>query len=274
MIRLNAYVTSADLKGMEKLLMEMEANHLVTVDWYTSISAANGYLKVGNFVKATEMLWKSEYLARGKTRMLAYKYIQTMHAIIGNKNDVYGLWNIHIGHNPNNSSYLNMISSLVKLDDMDGAEKILEEWESAYKNYDARIPNLMITAYCKCGQLEKAEAHIRRILDGGKQLDGRTWNRMACGYRADNDMENAVPAIKKVVSENLVGRRPSALTLVACIKYLKEKADLDLALEIFKICIENGHISVTSYDGLVIYVYSEIPDTEPLELINRDYQIN
>lgn len=274
MIRLNAYVAALDIKGMEKLVMQMEVNPLVTVDWLIYITAANGYRKVCNFVKATEMLKNSERLARGKTRRLAYESIQTMHAIIGNKDEVYRLWNMHIVRNPNNSSYINMICSLVKLDDIDGAEKILEERESEYKNYDARILNLMISAYCKCGRVDKAEAYIRRLLDGGKKLDGRAWVRLACGYHADNDMEKAVQAMKEAVSENLVGGRPSPLTLVACIKYLKQKGDVDLALEFLKLCIEKGHISVTSYDGLVSYVHSEIPNTEPFDLIKGDYRMD
>ncbi|TKY48858.1 Pentatricopeptide repeat-containing protein mitochondrial [Spatholobus suberectus] len=280
MIRLNAYVAAIDVKGMEKLLMQMEADPMATVDWYTYTAAANGYRKARNFEKATAMLKKSEHLARGKTRMLAYESIQTMHATIGNKDEVYRLWNRCISlKKPNNSSYRNMLSSLVKLDDIDGAEKILEEWESTHTNFDARIPNLMISAYCKCGQVDKAEAYIRRLLDGGKELDGRTWDRLACGYHTDNDIEKAVQAMKKAVVTNRAGCneyrwRPNPFTLVACIKYLKEKGDLDLVLEILKLCVENGHISVTSYDGLVSYVHSEIPDTEPLDLIKGDYQMD
>ncbi|RZB83524.1 Pentatricopeptide repeat-containing protein, mitochondrial [Glycine soja] len=257
-IRLNAYVVVTDIKGMEKLLMQMEADPVATVDWYTYMTAANGYRRVHNFEKVAEMLKKSEHLARGNTRRLAFESIQTMYAIIGNKDEVYRLWNMCTSlKKPNNSSYIRMLSSLAKLDEIDGAEKILEEWESKYANFDVRIPHLMISAYCKWGQFDKAEAYIRRLLDGGKQLDGRTWDRLACGYKAGNDMEKAVQAMKKAVSKNLGGRRPDPFTLVACVKYLKEKGDLDLALEILKLCIENSHISVTSYGGLSSYVHSE-----------------
>ncbi|XP_014620539.1 pentatricopeptide repeat-containing protein At2g20710, mitochondrial isoform X2 [Glycine max] len=273
-IRLNAYVIATDIKGMEKLLMQMEVDPMATVDWYTYMTAANGYRKVHNFEKVAAMLKKSEHVARGKTKRLAYESIQTMYAIIGNKDEVHRLWNMCTSPKKPNKSYIRMLSSLVKLDDIDGAEKILEEWESVHENFDVRIPNLMISAYCKWGQFDKAEAYIRRLLDGGKHLDGRTWDRLACGYNAGNDMENAVQAMKKAVSTNLAGRRPDPFTLVACVKYLKEKGDLDLALEILKLCIENSHISVTSYDGLVSYVHNEIPDTEPLDLIKGDYQMD
>ncbi|KAK7324718.1 hypothetical protein VNO77_28514 [Canavalia gladiata] len=274
-IRLNAYVAASDIKGMEKLLMRMEADPLATVNWYTYAAAANGYLRVRNFEKAMTMLKKSEHLAGGKTRRLAYESLLTMYSVVGNKDEVYRLWNrCKSLKNCHNSSYVSMLSSLVKMDDIDGAEKILEEWESTCTHFDVRIPNLMISAYCICGQADKAEAYIRRLLDSGKELDGRAWDRLAGGYRMDNDMEKAVQAMKKAVLAKRPGWRPNPFTLVACIKFLKEKGDLELALEILKLCIENSHISVTSYDGLVSYIHGETTDAEPLDLIKGDYQID
>jgi len=267
-IRLNAYVAATDMEGMEKLLMQMEADPLATVDWYTYCNAANGYRKVNNIEKVTAMLKKSEHLARGKTRRLAYESIQTMYASIGNKDEVYRLWNICTSFKSScNSSYISMLSSLVKLDDIDGAEKILEEWESNHANFDCRIPNLMIRAYCKWGQLDKAEAYIKRVLDGGKPLDGRAWDQLASGYSACSDMEKAVQAFKKAISANLEGMKPNPFTLVACVKYLKEKGDLDLAFEILNLCRAKRHLSLSSFDGLVIYLHNEIPDTEPLDFM-------
>ncbi|KAJ1434554.1 Tetratricopeptide-like helical domain superfamily [Sesbania bispinosa] len=196
-IRLSAYVAVRDIEGMEKLLMQMEADPLATVDWLTYTTAANGYLKVGNFEKALAVLKKSEHLVRGKTRRLAYEYLQTMYAAIGNKDE---------------------------LDDIDGAEKILEEWESNHTCFDAGIPNLMITAYCRLGLLDKAEAYIRRLLDNGKEFDGSAWDRLATGYRKGNDMEKSkFKKMKRAILANRPGRRPCPFNLVACIKYLKEK---------------------------------------------------
>lgn len=274
-IRLNAYVSARDIEGMEKLLMQIEADPIATVDWYTYSTAANGYVKAGNAEKALAMLKKSERLVRGKTSRLAYESLQTMHAAIGNKDEVYRLWNrCKSLKNSLNSSYICMLSSLVKLDDIDGAEKILEEWESEHTCFDTRIPNLMITAYCRWGLLDKAEAYIARLLDNGKELDRSTWERLAGGYRMDNAMEKAVETMKKVILANRPGRRrrPNPFILFSCIKYLKEKGDLEPALEILKLF--NGHISATAYDGLVSYVDGERPYTEAFDLIKRDYQMD
>ncbi|CAJ1881573.1 unnamed protein product [Sphenostylis stenocarpa] len=93
-IWLNAYVAALNIKGMEKLLMEMEVDPLATINWCTYTTAANDYRKVHNFEKVTAMLKKSEHLARGKTKRLAFESIQTMYAMIGNKDEVHRLWNI------------------------------------------------------------------------------------------------------------------------------------------------------------------------------------
>lgn len=278
-IRLNAYANSRDIEGMEKLLMQMEADPMATVDWYTYSTAANAYMKVGNVEKGSAMLKKSENLVNAQTsripyesRRLAYESLQTMHAAIGNKDAVYRLWNRCKNlRNTLNSSYLCMLSSLVKLDDIEGAEKILQEWESGNTTFDIRIPNMMITAYCKWGLLDKAEAYIKRLLDDGKELDGSSWDRLSSAYKTDNAMEKAVQAIKKATLGSRPGWKPNAWNLVDCIKYLKEQADVEQALEILKLFKEKGHISDTTYDRLVSYVYGEIPDTtEASDLITQD----
>ncbi|GAU27160.1 hypothetical protein TSUD_104690 [Trifolium subterraneum] len=273
-IRLNAYANSKDVEGMEKLLMQMEADPVATLDWYTYATAANGYMKVGIVEKATEMMKKSENSVNNQTRRIAYESLLTMHAAIGNKDEVYRLWNRCKNlRNSFNSSYLCMLSSLVKLDDIDGAEKILQEWESGNTRFDIRIPNMMITAYCKWGQFDKAEAYIKRLLDDGKELDGSTWDRLSSAYHTDNDMEKAVQTLKKATLGHRRGWKPNHVTFGACMKYLKEKFDVEQALEILKLFKENGHISATTYDRLVSYVHGEIPDAEAMNLINQNLVI-
>lgn len=276
-IRLNAYSSSRDIEGMEKLLMQMEADPLATIDWYTYATAANGYMKAGNVEKASASLKKSENLVNDLSRRVAYESLQSIHAAIGNKDEVCRLWNRCKNlKKSSNSSYLCMLSSLVKLDDIDGAEKILQEWESGHTYFDMRIPNLMITAYCKWGLLDKAESYIKRLLDNGKELDGSSWDRMSSAYHADNDMEKAVQTMKKITSGSRQRRgwKPNTYTLCACIKYLKEKVDVEQALEILKLFKEDGHISATTYDRLVSYVHSEVEDTEAFDMIKQDYQMN
>ncbi|KAL1345866.1 hypothetical protein HN51_019543 [Arachis hypogaea] len=274
-IRLNAYVAAADIEGMEKLLMRMEVDPLATVDWYTYTTAANGYLKGGNVEKALSALKKSERLAVGRSKRLAYECIQTIYATSGNKDEVYRIWDKCKALNGfQNKDYLCMLSSLVKLADIDGAEKILEEWESNYKVFDTRIPHLMIRAYCNYGMLDKAEAYIKRLLDSGKQLHASTWDNLADHYCTDNDMEKAVQAMKNVLSAKRPRWRPNPLVLAASLEYLKEKGDLESVFQILKFYTEGGYLSVATYDKLVSYVRGEIPDAKAIDLIRVENRLD
>ncbi|KAK7257443.1 hypothetical protein RIF29_31432 [Crotalaria pallida] len=271
---LNAYVTTNDIDGMEKLLMQMEVDPHVTMDWLTYSIAANGYNKAGQFEKSHVMLKKSEQLVKGKMRRNAYESLLTMYAAIGKKDDVYRVWTLCKRlSNSRNSSYVCMFTALSKLNDIVGAEKILEEWESGNTCFDIRIPNVMISAYCKNDLLEKAEAYVERLLKGGYELNASTWDRLAHGYCKCNDMDNAVQKIKKAISVGPQGWKPYQSTLADCIEHLKEKGNLEFALEILQMCMERGCFSAATYGRLSSYVRGEIPETNACDLMKGDYYL-
>ncbi|KAH7842730.1 hypothetical protein Vadar_008510 [Vaccinium darrowii] len=91
-----------------------------------------------------------------------------MYASIGKKNEVYRIWGLFKNSGRiYNMSYLCMMRSLVKLDDLDGAEKIWEEWEAVKECFDSRIPSLFVSAYCKKGLLGNAESIVNRLMESG-----------------------------------------------------------------------------------------------------------
>ncbi|KAK7312799.1 hypothetical protein VNO77_36942 [Canavalia gladiata] len=237
--RLNAYVTNNNIDEMEKLLAQMEADPLVTMDWVTYSSAANGYIRSGQFEKSLTMLKKSEQLIKRNKKRAAYESLLTMYAAIGKKDDVYRIWNMSKNlSSPRNSSYICMLTALVKLDDIDGAERILQEWEFGDTCFDFRIPNVMMRAYCKNGLLEKAEAYVERLSKERMKLDGRIWGSLAGHYYKCNDMDKAVETMKKAILAGQRGWKPCPFTLAACIDHVKDKGDTELALEILRICRE------------------------------------
>lgn len=61
-ILLSAYASASDIMELEKLLLKMEADPLVVMNWIPYSIAANGYLKAGDGAKAEIMLKKSEKL--------------------------------------------------------------------------------------------------------------------------------------------------------------------------------------------------------------------
>ncbi|XP_054812998.1 pentatricopeptide repeat-containing protein At2g20710, mitochondrial [Prosopis cineraria] len=276
-IRLNALAKTLDVEEMEKFLLQMEAEG-AAMDWHTYALSANAYIKAGLSEKALQMLKRSERLITesSRTRRIAYETLLNMYAAIDNKQEVYRVWSMckNLGQS-RNSVYVSMIGSLLKLDDIDGAQRILDEWESDNTCSDMRIPNMLISAYCKKGLLDKAEAFISRYLKLGMNPDGTTWAYFANGYKEQNDMEKSVEMVKKSIMADRPVSRLNPSTLSACIKHLKEKGDSEYAGDLINLCRQKGIISVGTYDRLFDYVQNENPDAimEQLFLLDRKYQL-
>ncbi|KAE9457639.1 hypothetical protein C3L33_10459, partial [Rhododendron williamsianum] len=245
-VRLNAYAAVPDINGMEKLLSLMEANHLFTVDWHAYIIAANGYMKAGVTEKSLTMLKKSEQHING-SRGFAYEMLLTLYASLGDKDEVYRIWGLYkkLGK-LYNRGYFRMISSLIKLDDLDGAENVLVEWESVNTSFDFDIPNLLINAYSRKGHLEKAEACISRAVERGQRPTAGTWDRLATGYYKDNQMAKAVETMKKAITADQHGWELNRVTLTACVKYLTENGETEAADEFCRLLPESSHLSQRS----------------------------
>ncbi|XWS68629.1 hypothetical protein CRYUN_Cryun04dG0107200 [Craigia yunnanensis] len=272
-IRLNAYASSSDIEGMEKFLTKMENDVEISIDWHTYVVAANTYLKAGLTEKALQMLNRAEQLVTHGTRRHAYEVFLTLYTNLGRKNEVYRIWKLYgnLGKFLN-SGYLCMISSLIKLNDFDGAEKILAEWESGYSVYDARIPNVIISAYCKRGFIEKAEAYSNSLIERGvtKEPDAFTWNSLATGYQIDGQMAKAVETLKKAILASSSGWKPNAGTWAACLEFLKGENNIEAAEELLQLLRVRGHFSTDVYDRLAMNIRDRNLDASALDQIKGD----
>lgn len=254
-IMLNAHIGASNVEGMENLLTKMEADPNVVVGWNAYGTVANGYMKAGLTEKALIMLKRLEQIISGKKGKLAYEILLTSYAAAGKREEVYRIWNLYKNMKKTyNSGYLCMISSLLKLDDIPGAEKILEEWESRHKFSDARIRNTMIRGYCKKGLLEKAEEYVNKLAENGKVLNADTWECLATGYKLENKMDKAVETMKKALLASQPERRSSPFTLAACLDYLKSREDLEEATAFLRLTRERGILSVDVYERLLNYI--------------------
>ncbi|GMH12607.1 hypothetical protein Nepgr_014448 [Nepenthes gracilis] len=223
-IRLNAFAATTDIKGMESFLMKMEADPLHTMDWNDYVVAANGYLKAGCVDKSITMLKKAEKLATGMTKKVAYHHLLTMYARAKSKEDVYRILDLYKGSwDVYNKGYCCMVSSLIILDDLEGAEKILLDRHSGSADSGFHAVNLVMRAYCEKGDLEKAEALVKREVESGKAPPAISWDILAAGYRKHNQMEAAIMTTKKALLSDQRGWKPDKVTLAACVDYLKLK---------------------------------------------------
>ncbi|KAM7274434.1 hypothetical protein ACFE04_016300 [Oxalis oulophora] len=250
-IRLNAYVAVGDIEKMEKLLMKAEIDPFITVDWHCYVIASNGYLKAGQTEKALSAMKTTEKLVKFNNRKFAYEVLMTLYASAGNKNEVNRIWSLYkqLGKFFN-SGYLNMISSLIKLGDIDGAERIYQEWESNREFNDVRIPNVLIMGFCRNGLLEKAEAYLNKLLEGRNKPNSSTWNHLANGYKVHGQMDKSVEAIKKALLLSETGREINFSTLAACLLHVKAQGDNEDEEEIFNF-IKNGNFPSKMYEMAV-----------------------
>ncbi|KAL6988673.1 hypothetical protein U1Q18_014429 [Sarracenia purpurea var. burkii] len=271
-ILLTTYANIFDIESMDRILQRMESEPKVVLDWNAYSIAANGFINAGLTEKALAMLRKSESLIlTSKRRSIGFDFLMTQYATIGMKEEVLRLWEVHKKTEKiYNKSYISMITSLLKFDDIDGAEKIFEEWESSELFYDFRVPNFLIGAYCRKGLVEKAEAFINRaIMKGGKPLP-HTWYFLAAGYVNVSQLPKAVEAMKLAVSAFDPGWKPSQPILAACLEYLKEKVDVKEAAEFLRLLLAKGVVSVDIHDRLFDYMKNGKSFSQASHLIEED----
>ncbi|KAG7578565.1 Pentatricopeptide repeat [Arabidopsis thaliana x Arabidopsis arenosa] len=149
---LRMYADETDIKTMDKYKSEWVNAELTTkLEMRTMVAMANAYERAGLLLKAIE--------------------------ITRSKNEVRRLWNEYKEKEKRNykiddanpcrrisvvgdEEYQSVISSLLKLDDLKGAEEIYGEWEPQGPEFDTRIPCLIISRYCKEGD----EVKVREVV--------------------------------------------------------------------------------------------------------------
>ncbi|XP_065876408.1 pentatricopeptide repeat-containing protein At2g20710, mitochondrial-like [Euphorbia lathyris] len=244
----------SDIECMEKLLENM--NPQIKMNFHSCIIAAKGYLKAGRFDKTMTMLKRSESLIYHKSRMTCYETLLGLYAAIGDKASVYRVWDSYKQTGMLLSQgYFHMILSLLNVDDLVGAEKIYEEWESGKNEFEIGIPNLMIGAFSRRGLMEKAEAYINKILEKGKKPNSTSWGHLTIGYlQQRSQMKKAVDSIKKALSTPKQVWMPRFGTSEKCLRYLKGQGDKEQAEELLKMINKQCHLSTDEYNRLSSFV--------------------
>lgn len=243
-ILLNAHSNSGKAKEMESVLMKMEADPLHIMKHSDYVTAANGYLKAGVLDKSLIMLKRAEQIANHKAKKHVYHCLLTLYANAKAKEEVFRIWNLYKrSFKVYNKGYLCMVSALVILDDLEGAERMIDEWVGSLSGDDNNKPdtkviNSLVRAYGNKGDFERAEALIDRVRERSNEEPHRsTWAILALGYQMHNQMEDSVKTMKKALLAD--GRRwmLNKGPLLRCLDYLKMKGNPE-ELEEFTTLIE------------------------------------
>ncbi|KAL6569271.1 hypothetical protein OROMI_013785 [Orobanche minor] len=175
-IWLTSYGSKGFLEKMEHVFQQMELDNTVNPSWATFSTMATAYIKWGHLEKAEDCLRKIESQAMGLDRK-PYHYLISIYGTAGKKEEVYRIWNIYRASFVNiaNFGYYTVISALVRVDDIDGAERIYDEWLSVKSTYDPRVGNLLLNFYVRKGLSEKAKTFFDQMLEIGVKPNSMTW---------------------------------------------------------------------------------------------------
>ncbi|KAK4485224.1 hypothetical protein RD792_007852 [Penstemon davidsonii] len=200
-ICINSYGVRCDIEGLENVLNKMENDSHIVMDWNTYAVVANFYIKEGLEYKANIVLRKAEGKLDKKDG-LGYNHLISLHARLGNRDDVFRLWDLEKNACKRclNRDYINMMESLVRLDELEEAEKVFKEWESSGNCYDFRVPSVVIVGYIEKGLCEQAEALLEHLLEMCKASTPNIWGKLAAGYVEKNVISKAFESLKVALS--------------------------------------------------------------------------
>ncbi|GMH05443.1 hypothetical protein Nepgr_007283 [Nepenthes gracilis] len=229
-ICINSYGVRSDLVGMEKILKEMEAQPHIVMEWNTYAVAANLYIKSGLTDKAIEALKKAE-IRVDKKDSDSYNFLISLYARLGKKDEVLRLWELEKSACKKciNRDYVNMLKSLVRVAELEEAEKVLKEWLSSGNCYDFRVPNIVVAGYSEKLLFEKAEAVLRDLTERGKASAPSSWSIVAAGYLDKGEMRKAIGCMNAALSLHVEdkGWKPNCRVITSLLSWVGDEGSTE-----------------------------------------------
>ena len=221
----------------------MECEPQIVVDWNTYAVVASNYIKGDLREKAYSALRKAE-AKMDKKDSGACSHLISLHGHLGDKSEVKRLWALQMLNCKRhlNTDYTNMLAVLVKLDEITEAEDLLKEWESSKNELDFKVPNVLLTWYCRKGLLDKAEALLDGFLIKGKMPPSTSWEIVASGYMEKGDVARAYELTKNALymyAPNS-GWIPSPSMIEMILKYLGDEGevkDVEAFIDLLKVIV-------------------------------------
>jgi len=249
----NIWLSSCGLQGsadkMEQVFEQMKSDGSINPNWTTFSTMATMYIKMGKFEKAEDCLRRVESRITGRDR-IPYHYLLSLYGNVGNKEEVYRVWNIYKSIFPSipNLGYHAMISSLVRMDDIEGAEKIYEEWLSIKTSYDPRIANLFMAAFVYQGNLDKAESFFDHMLEEGGKPNSHSWEILAQGHISERRTSEALSCLKEAfATPGSKSWKPNPANVSSFFKLCEEEVDMASKEALASFLRQSGHLKDKAY---------------------------
>ncbi|KAF7845027.1 pentatricopeptide repeat-containing protein [Senna tora] len=243
----NIWLSSCGSQGsaekMEEVFEQMVKDNSIIPNWTTFSTLATMYIKMDMLEKAEECLRKVESRIRGRDR-IPYHYLLSLYGSVGKKEEVYRVWNTYKSVFPTipNLGYHAIISSLVRIGDIEGAEKLYEEWLSVKSSYDARIGNLLLAWYVKNGNTDKAQDFFKHMHEVGGKPNSNTWEVLAEGHIGEKRISEALSCFKEAfMDEASKSWKPKPVNVSAFFNLCEDEDDTASREVLIELMRKLGH---------------------------------
>ncbi|KAJ8748391.1 hypothetical protein K2173_003028 [Erythroxylum novogranatense] len=227
-------------------------------DWVTYSILSNLYIKSELHEKAVSTLKEMEKMAVRKSRA-AFSSLLSLHTNMGNKDGVHRIWEKMKAcfQKLNDAEYLCMISSLVKLKEIQEAENLYKEWESESGTGDVRVSNVLLAAYINSDKMQEAENFYRHIIQKGITPSYTTWELFTWGHLKTKQTVKALKFLKKAIG-SVKKWNPDKRLIEEVFKVLEEQENIEGAEQFLVMLRNGGHLSTQIYNSLLqIYAKAE-----------------
>ncbi|GER49398.1 pentatricopeptide repeat-containing protein [Striga asiatica] len=248
-IWLSSHGSQGSVDKMEQVFQQMELENSIDPNWSTFSTMAAMYIKSGLLEKAEECLRKLEDVIMGRDRN-PYHYLMTLYGTMGRKEEVYRIWNIYKASYENipNYGYHSVISALIRSDDMEGAEKMYDEWLSVNSAFDPRLGNLLLGAYLRNGLSEKAETLFDQMGEMGGKPSPFTWEILSEDHIANMRIPEALSCLKNAAStEWSVSWKPRHQIVSKILEILEKDDDVVSKESLLEILRQVGCLDDAAY---------------------------
>ncbi|XP_050236324.1 pentatricopeptide repeat-containing protein At1g02150 [Mercurialis annua] len=253
----NIWLSSRGSQGsgerMEEVFEQMKVDTTINPNWTTFSTMATMYIKMGKLEKAEDCLRRVESRITGRDR-IPYHYLLSLYGNIGNKVELYRVWNIYKSIFPSipNLGYHAIISSLIRMEDIEGAEKIYEEWLPVKLSYDPRIGNILMGWYVKDGNLDKAESFFDHMTEVGGKPNSSTWEILADGHIGEKRISEALTCFKEAfIAQGSKSWKPKPTVISSFCKLCEEEADTASKGVLEDLLAQSGYLEDETYASLI-----------------------
>lgn len=249
---INGYSLLDDYKGMERVLTKMKSKKLC--DWTTYSHLANIYLRANDLEKARLALVDLEKMCVNIQE--GYQFLISFYARMSDADNVRRVWQSLKSSQPVtwDRSFLVMLRSLDKLDDVEGMKECFKEWEAVSSVWDIRPANAVISAYLRRDMLEEAEL----VLNSLPNKSGKSgpffyaWEQFMLFYLEKRDLRKAMEFVETAASRARNRKwKPSNEAVDGFLKYFEAESDVSGAEEFYKLMKTMKCVDRRLYESLL-----------------------